>query len=122
MEVIVNGTDIDPAELKKSNWVTKVTKKVKELQQGQRESQAGVSGAAVTAAVGMERNAKVFFTNVTAKQEHKMKLTGKQLAEKSIASNLPRLPHADYKVIIRPKEVLALTKLSLPVIGGLLRL
>lgn len=51
-----------------------------------------------------------------------MKLTGKQLAEKSIASNLPRLPHADYKVIIRPKEGLALTKLSLPVIGGLLRL
>lgn len=123
MEVIVNGTDIDPAELKKSNWVTKVTKKVKELQQqGQRESKAGGSDAAETAAVGTERSVKVPFTEAAGKQGHKGKLTGKQLAEKSIASNLPRLPHADYKVIVRPKEGLALTKLSIPVIGGLLRL
>ncbi|KAH9379033.1 hypothetical protein HPB48_014501 [Haemaphysalis longicornis] len=40
MEVTVEGTDIDPSELKESSWITKVTKKVTELQdQGRREKQ-----------------------------------------------------------------------------------
>ncbi|KAL1468001.1 hypothetical protein MTO96_025833 [Rhipicephalus appendiculatus] len=46
------------------------------------------------------------------------KAAGKKLAERSVASHLPRLPNADHKIDIRPKEGLTLTKLSEPVIGG----
>ncbi|KAH8029931.1 hypothetical protein HPB51_005930 [Rhipicephalus microplus] len=46
----------------------------------------------------------------------------KKLAEWSVASHLPRLPNADHKVIIRPKEGLTLTRRSELVIGGAVRM
>ncbi|KAH7955567.1 hypothetical protein HPB52_001373 [Rhipicephalus sanguineus] len=48
--------------------------------------------------------------------------SGKKLAERSVASHLPRLPKADHKIIIRPKEGLTLTELSAPIIGGAVRM
>lgn len=120
MEVAVEGTDIDPTELKELNWITKVTKKVKELQdQGRREKQSADApcNTLSTAAAGTATN-----VNRSTIGEYKARLAGKQLAEKSIASHLPRLPQTDHKVILRPKGGLALTKLSVPYVGGMLRL
>ncbi|KAH7959122.1 hypothetical protein HPB49_008441 [Dermacentor silvarum] len=50
------------------------------------------------------------------------KPAGRKLAEWSMASHLPRLPNVDHKIIIRPKEGLTLTKLSVPVVGGAIRM
>lgn len=117
MEVAVEGTDIDPSELKESSWITKVTKKVTELQdQGRREKQT-TNDMCTAAAFELEKKVKG-----SPAGEHKALQAGKQLAGRPIVSRLPRLPHTDHKVILRPKEGLELTKLSLVYVGGTIRL
>ncbi|KAL1475037.1 hypothetical protein MTO96_003592 [Rhipicephalus appendiculatus] len=48
MEVSVNGTDANPAELESSDWVTKVSKRVAELQERQQRERNGPTRVAAT--------------------------------------------------------------------------
>ncbi|KAL3177285.1 hypothetical protein MRX96_009969 [Rhipicephalus microplus] len=122
MEVTVNGRDADQEELESSDWVTKVSKRVAELQQSQQRERDGATRAASTSSgCGKEgRTMPAGFNGdkhgVSGRPSYKA--AGKKLAERSVASHLPRLPNADHKVIIRPKVGLTLTRHSAPVIGG----
>lgn len=127
MEVSVNGTDVDPAEFESSDWVTKVSKRVAELQQQQRQSlldgvakvtafSGGGGEAGKMASAGYNGNKYGVSGGPT------LKAAGRKLAERSVASHLPRLPNADHKIITRPTKGLTLTKLSVPVVGGVIRM
>ncbi|KAH7981350.1 hypothetical protein HPB49_023317 [Dermacentor silvarum] len=106
MEETVEGTEITPEELRTADWITKVGKHVKELQDlarderresqnnGERAERGGESGKGKKAAA-----ANVAYKNL-----------GQKIAERSVASHLPRLPANDYKIIFRPKNGLALAK------------
>lgn len=126
MEVSVNGTDADPAELESSDWVTKVSKRVAELQERQQRERNGATRVAATSSgcgkEGMTVPAGYKSDKHGVRGAPSHTKAGKKLAERSVASHLPRLPNADHKVIIRPKEGLTLTKLSAPVIGGAVRM
>ncbi|KAH7980928.1 hypothetical protein HPB49_020318 [Dermacentor silvarum] len=106
MEVTVEGTEITPEELRTADWITKVGKHVKELQDlarderresqnnGERAERGGESGEGKKAAAANAAYKKL----------------GQKIAERSVASHLPRLPANDYKIILRPKNGLALAK------------
>ncbi|KAH9379485.1 hypothetical protein HPB48_018961 [Haemaphysalis longicornis] len=122
MEVSVNGTDVDPAELESSDWVTKVSKRVAELQQQQKR--AHQDGAAKTTTLsggdgeaGNMASAGYNDNKYGVSGGRSLKAEGRKLAERSVASHLPRLPSADHKIIIRPREGLTLTKLRCPWLG-----
>ncbi|KAH8031887.1 hypothetical protein HPB51_021076 [Rhipicephalus microplus] len=126
MEVTANGRDADQEELESSDWVTKVSKRVPEHQEGQQRERDGATRAASTSSgCGNEgRTVPVGFNGdkhvVSGTPSYKA--VGKKLAERSVASHLPRLPNMYYKVIIRPKEGLTFTRCSAPVIGGAVRM
>ncbi|KAH7985157.1 hypothetical protein HPB49_026576 [Dermacentor silvarum] len=106
MEVTVEGTEITPEELRTADWITKVGKHVKELQDlarderresqnnGERAERCGESGEGKKAAAANAAYRKL----------------GQKIAERSVASHLPRLPANDYKIILRPKNGLGLAK------------
>ncbi|KAL3242534.1 hypothetical protein MRX96_021042 [Rhipicephalus microplus] len=122
MEVTANGRDADQEELESSDWVTKVSKRVPEHQEGQQRERDGATRAASTSSgCGNEgRTVPVGFNGdkPVVSGTPSYKAVGKKLAERSVASHLPRLPNMDHKVIIRPKEGLTFTRCSAPVIGG----
>ncbi|KAH8022572.1 hypothetical protein HPB51_000355 [Rhipicephalus microplus] len=126
MKVTVNGRDADQEELESSDWVTKVSKRVAELQESQqRERDDATRAAFASSGCGKEgRTMPADFNgdkhSVSGRSSYKA--AGKKLAERSVASHLPRLPNADHKVMIRPKEGLTLTRHSAPVIGGAVRM
>ncbi|KAL3244524.1 hypothetical protein MRX96_002283 [Rhipicephalus microplus] len=121
-QVTVNGRYADQEELESSDWVTKVSIRVAELQESQqRERDRATRAASTSSGCGKEgRTMPAGFNGdkhgVSGRPSYKV--SGKKLAERSVASHLPRLPNADHKVIIRPKEGLTLTRNSAPVIGG----
>ncbi|KAH8024186.1 hypothetical protein HPB51_022247 [Rhipicephalus microplus] len=109
MEVTVEGTEITPEEFRTADWITKVGKHVKELRdsaRGDRQGRQDGNARAESGADPGEDRKKTAAANAAYK-----KLVHK-IAERSIASYLPRLPANDYKIIIRPKCGLALTKVS----------
>ncbi|KAL3223699.1 hypothetical protein MRX96_027226 [Rhipicephalus microplus] len=57
MEVTVNGRDADPEELESSDWVTKVSKPVAELQKSQQRERDGATRAASTSS-GYEKEGR----------------------------------------------------------------
>ncbi|KAL3217615.1 hypothetical protein MRX96_032248 [Rhipicephalus microplus] len=57
MEVTVNGTDADPAELESSDWVTKVSKCGAELQESQQRERDGATRMASTSG-GCEKESR----------------------------------------------------------------
>lgn len=127
MEVSVNGTDVDPAELESSDWVTKVSKRVAELQQQQKRARQDGAAKTTTLSGGDGEAGKMASSGYNGKEYgvsggRSLKAEGRKLAERSVASHLPRLPSADHKIIIRPREGLTLTKLSVPVVGGVIRM
>ncbi|KAH8036496.1 hypothetical protein HPB51_000722 [Rhipicephalus microplus] len=126
MEVTVNGRDANQEELKSLDWVTKVSKHVAELQESQQRERDGATRAASTSSgCGKEgRTMPAGFNDDKhgASGRPSYKAAGKKLAKRSVASHLPRLPNADHKVIMRPKERLTLTRQSAPVIGGAVRM
>ncbi|KAH8033348.1 hypothetical protein HPB51_010912 [Rhipicephalus microplus] len=97
-----------------------------ELQESQQRERDGATRAASTSGgCGKEgRTVPASFNgdkhSVSGKSSYKT--ARKKLAERSVASHLPRLRNADHKVIIRPKEGLTLTRRSAPVIGGAVRM
>ncbi|XP_077523838.1 uncharacterized protein LOC144134902 [Amblyomma americanum] len=107
MEVTVEDTEITPEELRTSDWITKVGKHVKERQDLTRgERRGGKDGDA-----RLERGAESGEgKKIAAEANAAYKKLGQKNAERSIASYLPRLPANDYKIIIRPKNGLALSK------------
>ncbi|KAL3204323.1 hypothetical protein MRX96_041249 [Rhipicephalus microplus] len=122
MEVTVNGRDADQEELESSDWVTKVSKRVAELQESQQRECDGATRAASTSS-GCGKEGRTMPAGFNADKHGvsgrpSYKAAGKKLAERSVASHLLRLSNADHKVIIRPKEGLTLTRHSAPVIGG----
>ncbi|KAL3205932.1 hypothetical protein MRX96_040556 [Rhipicephalus microplus] len=122
MEVTANGRDANQEELESSDWVTKVSKRVAELQESQQRERDGATRAASTSS-GCGKEVRTMPAGFNG-DEHGVsgrpsyKASGKKLTERSVASPLPRLPNADHKVIIRPKEGPTLTRRSAPVIGG----
>lgn len=107
MEVTVEGTEVTPEELRTADWITKVGKHVRELQdlaRGDRRGNQDGDARAGSGAVTREG------TKMAAEANAAYKKLGKKIAERSIASHLPRLPANDYKIIIRPKNGLALAK------------
>ncbi|KAH8024189.1 hypothetical protein HPB51_022250 [Rhipicephalus microplus] len=126
VEVTVNGRDVNQEELESSDWVTKVSKRVAELQESQQRERDGATRApSVSSGCGKEgRTMPAGFNGdkhgVSGRPSYKA--AGKKLAERSVASHLPRLPNADHTVIIRLKEGLTLTRHSAPVIGGAVRM
>ncbi|KAL3221986.1 hypothetical protein MRX96_050130 [Rhipicephalus microplus] len=122
MEVTVNGRDADQEELESSDWVTKVSKRVAELQESQQRERDGATRTASISS-GCVKEGRMMPAGFNGDKHGvsgrpSYKAAGKKLAERSVASHLPRLPNADHKVIIRPKEGLMLTRHSAPVIGG----
>ncbi|KAL3218187.1 hypothetical protein MRX96_050821 [Rhipicephalus microplus] len=122
MEVTVNGRDADQEELESSDWVTKVSKRVVELQESQQRERDGATRTAYTSS-GCGKEGKTMPAGFNGdkhgvSRRPSYKAAGKKLAERSVSSHPRRLPNADHKVIIRPKEGLALTRRSAPVIGG----
>ncbi|KAH8027749.1 hypothetical protein HPB51_008873 [Rhipicephalus microplus] len=108
MEVTVEGAEITPEEFRTADWITKVGKHVKDLRYSARGDRQGrQDGNAWTesgAELGEDRKK-------TAAANAAYKKLGHKIAEHSIALYLPRLPANDYKIIIRPKCGLALTKI-----------
>ncbi|KAH8021306.1 hypothetical protein HPB51_014877 [Rhipicephalus microplus] len=113
IEVTVKGTEIIPEEVITADWITKVGKHVKELRdsardQGRqdRDRQGGqdCNARAESGAEPGEDRKKTAAANAIYKK------LGHKVAERSIASYLPRLPAKDYKIIICPKCRLALTR------------
>ncbi|KAL1468542.1 hypothetical protein MTO96_041424 [Rhipicephalus appendiculatus] len=126
MEVSVNGTDANPAELESSDWETKVSKRVAELQERQQRERNGPTRVAATSG-GCGKEGRTVTASYKGDKHGvsggpSYRAAGRKLAERSVASHLPRLPNADHKNIIRPKEGLTLTKLSAPMIGGAVRM
>ncbi|KAL3201033.1 hypothetical protein MRX96_012868 [Rhipicephalus microplus] len=122
MEVTFNGRDADQEELESSDWVTKVSKRVAELQESQQRERDGATRAASTSS-GCGKEGRTMPAGFNGDKRGlsgrpSYKVAGKKLAERSVASHLPRFLNADHKVIIRPKEGLTLTRRSAPVIGG----
>ncbi|KAH7960034.1 hypothetical protein HPB49_016365 [Dermacentor silvarum] len=106
MEVTVEGTEITPEELRTADWITKVGKHVKELQDlardERRESQNNGKRA--------ERGAESGEGKKAAAANAAYKKLGQKIAERSVASHLLRLTANDYKIILRPTNGLALAK------------
>ncbi|KAH8040178.1 hypothetical protein HPB51_009556 [Rhipicephalus microplus] len=108
MEVTVEGTEITPEEFRTADWITKVGKHVKELRDAARGDRQGRQDGNARAESGTEPGED---RKKTAAANAAYKKLGHKIAERSIASYLPRLPANDYKIIIRPKCGLALTKI-----------
>ncbi|KAL3208595.1 hypothetical protein MRX96_038999, partial [Rhipicephalus microplus] len=107
IEVTVDGTEITPEEFRTVDWITKVGKHVKELRDSARGDIQGRQDGNARAESGAEPGED---RKKTAAANAAYKKLGHKIAERSIASYLPRLPANDYKIIIRPKCGLALTK------------
>ncbi|KAH8009671.1 hypothetical protein HPB51_018968 [Rhipicephalus microplus] len=108
MEVTMEGTEITPEEFRTADWITKVGKHVKELRDAARGDRQGRQDGNARAESGTEPGED---RKKTAAANAAYKKLGHKIAERSIASYLPRLPANDYKIIIRPKCGLALTKI-----------
>ncbi|KAL3247156.1 hypothetical protein MRX96_057209 [Rhipicephalus microplus] len=108
MEVTVNGRDADKEEFESSDWVTKVSKRVAELQESQQRERDGTTRAAFTSSgCGKEgRTMPAGFNGYKqgVSRRPSYKAAEKKLAERSVAWHLPRDPNADHKDIIRPKR------------------
>ncbi|KAL3174398.1 hypothetical protein MRX96_040981 [Rhipicephalus microplus] len=113
MEVTVNGRDADRKELESWDWVTKMSKRVAQLQESQQQERDGVARA-VSTSTGCGKEGRTMPAGFNGDKHGvsgrpSYKVAGKKLVERSVASHLLRLPNADHKVIIRPKEGLTLT-------------
>ncbi|KAL1463965.1 hypothetical protein MTO96_043096 [Rhipicephalus appendiculatus] len=108
MEVTVEGTEITPEEFRAADWITKVGKHVKELQDSARGDRQGRQDSNARAERGAEPGGDKKMKTAAANAAYKR--LGHKIAERSVASYLPRLPANDYKIIIRPKSGLALAK------------
>ncbi|KAH7932514.1 hypothetical protein HPB51_029252 [Rhipicephalus microplus] len=109
MEVTVEGTEITPEEFRTADWITKVGKHVKELRDSARGDRQGCQDGNAREESGAEPGED---RKKTAAANAAYKNLWHKIAERSIASYLPRLPANDYKIIIRLKCGLALTKLQ----------
>ncbi|KAH9379564.1 hypothetical protein HPB48_016417 [Haemaphysalis longicornis] len=103
MEVSVNGTDVDPAELESSGWVTKVSKRVVELQQQQKRARQDGAAKTTTLSGGDGEAGKMASAGYNDNKYgvsggRSLKAEGRKLAERSVASHLPRLPSTDHKI------------------------
>ncbi|KAH7961513.1 hypothetical protein HPB52_009520 [Rhipicephalus sanguineus] len=107
MEVTVEGTEITPEEFRAAEWITKVGRHVKELQDSARDDRQGRQNGNARTECGAEPGEDKM---KTAAANAAYKKLGHKIAERSVASYLPRLPANDYKIIIRPKSGLALAK------------
>ncbi|KAH7998792.1 hypothetical protein HPB51_026356 [Rhipicephalus microplus] len=94
-------------QLGTADWITKVGKLVKELRDSARGDKQGRQDGNARAESGAEHGED---RKKTAAANAAYKKLGHKIAERLIASYLPRLPANDYKIIIRPKCSLALTK------------
>ncbi|KAH8033145.1 hypothetical protein HPB51_008011 [Rhipicephalus microplus] len=126
MEATVNGRDANQEKLEISNWVTKVSKHVAELQESQQRERDGATRAVSTSS-GCAKEGRTVPAGFNGDKHGvsgrpSYKAAGKKLTELSVALHLPRLPNADHKVIIRPKKGLTLTKHSAPVVGGAVKM
>ncbi|KAH8024451.1 hypothetical protein HPB51_024527 [Rhipicephalus microplus] len=107
MEVTVESTEITPEEFRTADWITKDGKHVEELRDSARGDRQGRQDGNARAESGPEPGED---SKKTAAANAAYKKLGHKIAERSIESYLPRLPANDYKIIIRPKCGLALTK------------
>ncbi|KAH8025734.1 hypothetical protein HPB51_010975 [Rhipicephalus microplus] len=101
------GTEITPEEFRTADWITKVGKHVKALRDSARGDRQGRQDGNAWTESGAEPGDD---RKKTAAANAAYKKLGHKIAERSIASHLPRWPANDYKIIIRPKCGLALTK------------
>lgn len=104
MEVAVVGTDIDPKETEKEEWIMRLKKRAEKLENNERHL-GHRHGAGDAAAANAATVATTDGSDTRAYRE-----AGRKLAERSIASDLPRLPATGWKVVLRPKEGLTMLK------------
>ncbi|KAL3195525.1 hypothetical protein MRX96_045625 [Rhipicephalus microplus] len=108
MEATVEGTEITPEEFRTADWITKVGKHVEELRDAARGDRQGRQDGNARAESVTEPGEDM---KKTAAANAAYKKLGHKIAERSIASYLPRMPANDYKIIISPNCGLALTKI-----------
>ncbi|KAH6927830.1 hypothetical protein HPB50_008970 [Hyalomma asiaticum] len=121
MDVTVEGTDIEPNEMDGKGWVVKLKKCVEKRRGLKVPEGVGDAKTATHSGGGEEACCKV------AGAENRggvrsYKAVGRKIAERSVASRLPKLPEDGWKVIIRPKAGLAVIKnTSQPILGEAVR-
>ncbi|KAH8020817.1 hypothetical protein HPB51_005051 [Rhipicephalus microplus] len=94
MEVTVNGRHGDQKELQSSDWVTKTSKRVAELQESQQRERDGATTVASTSS-GCEKEGRTMPVGFDSDKHGvsgrpSYKAAEKKLAHRSVASNLPR--------------------------------
>ncbi|KAH7938730.1 hypothetical protein HPB52_000149 [Rhipicephalus sanguineus] len=121
MDVTVEGTDIEPNEMDGEGWVVKLKKCVEKRRSLKVPEGAGDAKTASHNGGGEEAGCKGDGTENRG-GVRLYKAVGRKIAERSVASRLPKLPEDGGKVIIRPKAGLAVIKnTSQPILGEAVR-
>ncbi|KAH7941081.1 hypothetical protein HPB49_009883 [Dermacentor silvarum] len=108
MEITVGGTDIEPNEMEEKDG----SSNSKGVGDAKTETHSGGGEEAGCKVAGAENSGRV----------RSYKAVGRKIAERSVASRLPKLPDDGWKVIIRPKGGLAVIKnTSQPILGEAVR-
>ncbi|KAH7958982.1 hypothetical protein HPB49_007057 [Dermacentor silvarum] len=109
MEITVEGTDIEPNEMEEKGWVVKLKKCVEKRRGLKVPEGVGDAKTASHSGGGEEAGCKVAGAENSG-GVRSYKAVGRKIAERSVASRLPKLPDDGWKVIIRPKGGLAVIK------------
>ncbi|KAH7941158.1 hypothetical protein HPB49_010490 [Dermacentor silvarum] len=121
MEITVEGTDIEPNEMEEKGWVVKLKKCVEKRRGLKVPEGVGNAKTASHSGGGEEAGCKVAGAENSG-GVRSYKAVGRKIAERSVASRLPKLPDDGWKVIIRPKGGLAVIKnTSQPILGEAVR-
>ncbi|KAH7945773.1 hypothetical protein HPB49_015354 [Dermacentor silvarum] len=121
MEITVEGTDIEPNEMEEKGWVVKLKKCVQKRRGLKVLEGVGDAKTATHSGGGEEAGCKAAGAENSG-GVRSYKAVGRKIAERSVASRLPKLPDDGWKVIIRPKGGLAVIKnTSQPILGEAVR-